>query len=83
MKTRTAINKPKNQEKQENPQNKIQILIDDVVVQKLIPAMGFGAVIWVVRILIFQGGIWFFRAVSRKSKIARLYSARICHQRKD
>ncbi len=83
MKNRKVIKNPKTQEKQENPQNKIQILIDDVVVQKLISAMGFGAVIWVIWILIFQGGIWFFRAVSRKAKIARLHSARICHQRKD
>ena len=66
--------KPKNLRKARKPQNKIQILIDDVVVQKLISAMGFGAVIWVIWILIFQGGIWFFRAVSRKAKIARLHS---------
>ena len=83
MKNRKVIKNPKTQEKQENPQNKIQILIDDVVVQKLIFAMGFGAVIWVIWILIFQGGIWFFRAVSRKAKIARLHSTRICHQTKD
>ena len=64
MKNRKVIKKPKTQEKQENPQNKIQILIDDVVVQKLISAMGFGAVnrgdldtYFSGRYLVFQGGI--------------------------
>ena len=56
--------KPKNLRKARKPQNKIQILIDDVVVQKLISAMGFGAVnrgdldtYFSGRYLVFQGGI--------------------------
>ena len=73
LKTRKVIKKSQNQEKKwKTPKNKIQILIDDVVVQKLISAMGFGAVIWVIWILIFQGGIWFFRAVSRKAKNSQI-----------
>jgi hypothetical protein len=63
LKNRKVIKKPKTKNKK-TPKNKIQILIDDSVVQKLISATGFGAVIWVIWILIFQGGIWFFRAVS-------------------
>jgi len=58
--------KSRNQEKKtKTPKNKIQILIDDSVVQKLISAMGFGAVIWgdldtyfSGRYLVFQGDIW-------------------------
>jgi hypothetical protein len=42
FKSRKVIKKPKTKKRKENPKNKIQILIDDVVVQKLISAMGWG-----------------------------------------
>ena len=43
-KPRKEMEKPKQRKENENPKNKIQILIDDSVFQKLISAMGFGAV---------------------------------------